>query len=706
MSKFPYGAVLKIQREYTWEDIFRLMKSMKEKGMNTVVVWPAVYWWEDKSLPNYPYQTGHEILKYAEKIGMKVVMELAGQITSLEYAPDFTMKDDYYAVKRDGSKEYCSRIYGYINFNHPEVKQLVEKQYTEQVQNYKGYSSLYGYDIWNETMFTSYDVYTLRLFRDWLKDKYKNIDNLNNVWDRTYFDWSQIEFTTWLWASVMPMVDYEQFHKDNIGIILNNMKNIIKAIDSEHPVIADNVFSMITMDEVYDRPQDDWNAAENVDILGVDIYPKFTSVPIPANLRWQTLVGVHSATKTGEFWISELQTHHSSMFGPLSYVYPYELRQWNWEAVSHGAKAIIHWKWEPFGKGVQTFGRGLITSKGEYTPRADETASIAKIISDNEKEFSEYTPEQPNVAMLYDRMNQDFVKAFIRPFESLTNIAVGGIPSRIYTDSLAGLYKCLWDENITAKYVSPKNIIEKAIDSYKVLFISTQVYISDELAEGIKHYVAQGGIVISDGKFGEIDATSYIHQQIPGGGLSQIAGFELLDMQPDNLKITAYQKVQDSEINLNGYFERRQVKLLNKDTEILAKYNDGEPAIVRLKYGKGEFIYISTYFWYGYLKGEVSAKQFIKFLDDNYSLCLFDVNNPSLKVCTLKGESGYLLFAFNYENEEITSDIVLGKDMSGKYQIVELYSQSAAPSEIVDGKLKLSATVAGLNTAIYKITKI
>ena len=32
------------------------------------------------------------------------------------------------------------------------------------------------------------------------------------------------------------------------------MKNIIKAVDDKHPVIADNVFSMITMDEVYDRP--------------------------------------------------------------------------------------------------------------------------------------------------------------------------------------------------------------------------------------------------------------------------------------------------------------------------------------------------------------------------------------------------------------------------------------------------------------------
>ena len=83
MLTFPYGAVLKIQREYTLKDIHNHMDKMKNIGMNFIVVWPAVYWWEDRNLPNYPYNTGHEILKYADKIGMKVIMELAGQITSL-----------------------------------------------------------------------------------------------------------------------------------------------------------------------------------------------------------------------------------------------------------------------------------------------------------------------------------------------------------------------------------------------------------------------------------------------------------------------------------------------------------------------------------------------------------------------------------------------------------------------------------------------
>ncbi|WP_240415969.1 sugar phosphate isomerase/epimerase [Paenibacillus periandrae] len=103
MKSFPYGSVLKVQREFTLETIKKKLDDMKQCGMNFVVIWPAVFWWENKANANYPFQTGIEILKHAEQIGMKVIMELAGQITALEYASDFLMREEYYATKANGS---------------------------------------------------------------------------------------------------------------------------------------------------------------------------------------------------------------------------------------------------------------------------------------------------------------------------------------------------------------------------------------------------------------------------------------------------------------------------------------------------------------------------------------------------------------------------------------------------------------------------
>lgn len=229
------------------------------------------------------------------------------------------MKEDYYAKKANGTVDNDKIIFDYLNYNHPEVKQLVKKHYTAAAEAYKDSPALYGYDILNETMFTSYDRFTLQLFRSWLEEKYGCIERLNEVWDRSYYDWNQIEFTYWLWASVMPFVDWEQFRKENMGIIMSEWRGYIKAVDPERVTIADNINSMVATDNFYSRPHDDWNIAENVDEYGISFYPKETLEGTPPYKRWETFVGVHSATRTGRFWISELQSHHRSMFKPKAW---------------------------------------------------------------------------------------------------------------------------------------------------------------------------------------------------------------------------------------------------------------------------------------------------------------------------------------------------------------------------------------------------
>lgn len=253
---FVYGAVFKVEREQSMKEIRANFRSMKEIGFDTVVIWPAVYWWEEKG-PDYPYATGKALLRCAEEEGIGIVMELAGQITAMEYAPDFLCREEYYCVDRKGSKDLGTVSYGYLNFNHPKVQALIEKQYTEIAQAYHGFPALRGYDIWNETQFASFDNYTLEKFRGWLQDKYITLEKLNDSWDRIYESWEQIQFTSWMWASVMAVVDYHQFQKDNIGMILRYMRKAIEKADTEHAILADNIHATVTMDSYYERPSDE-----------------------------------------------------------------------------------------------------------------------------------------------------------------------------------------------------------------------------------------------------------------------------------------------------------------------------------------------------------------------------------------------------------------------------------------------------------------
>lgn len=636
-DQFTYGAVLKIEREHTREELRSMLQAMRDAGLNTVVVWPAVYWWEPQG-EHYPYQTGRNLLHDAGEVGIQVVMELAGQITALEYAPDFAMKDEYFCVDRKGNRDECSLGYGYLNFNHPEVRQLIRTQYGEAAQAYKDFPSLKGYDIWNETQFTSFDQHTLERFRGWLKNKYQTLDALNASWDRAYRSWEQVRFTQWMWSSVMTFVDYQQFHKDNIGMILREMRAAIEAVDTAHEILADNIHASVTMDHYYDRPTDDWGVAQEVDQYGISFYPKFLSKFTPPFLRHQTMTGAHSAAPDGRFAISEMQTHHATMFNPEGSVSPQELWQWCWEAVSHGANGLIYWKWNPFRKGVQTFGRGLVDLQGRETPRLETARRLGQVLA-REPALLACRPQKPVAAILFDRLNQDFIKAYTVGFGG----SVGAPPS-LYHDSLMGLYRTLWEHNVPVKFVTPEDLADGAANDIPLLFVTTQVVLDKARTDALLAYVEQGGVCICDGKLGEVNETGLLNFQIPGEGLSQALGFELLDMEEGDLSIPL-----PGGMTVLGSLDRCQMVLDSARVETVASYSDGRPAVLSCAYGKGRLCYISTYLWAACKKQpQAGAYALVELLYGGALPCTARCDAPQVSIQRLSGPGVDYLFAFNY----------------------------------------------------------
>lgn len=73
-------------------------------------------------------------------------------------------------MDRKGNYDEGGLGYGYLSFNQPRGKDLICRQYREIAREYRDFPSLKGYDRWNETQFTSFDRYTLKLFRNWLQE--------------------------------------------------------------------------------------------------------------------------------------------------------------------------------------------------------------------------------------------------------------------------------------------------------------------------------------------------------------------------------------------------------------------------------------------------------------------------------------------------------------------------------------------------------
>ncbi|MGG1553765.1 beta-galactosidase [Paenibacillus ferrarius] len=697
-STFPYGAVFKVQRDHSREHIRNQLQAMKQSGMNTAVIWPAVYWWEDSSLPHYPYNTGHYILQVAEEIGLQIIMELSGQITSLEYAPDYAMKEEFYAVKYDGTYTNDYLYFGYLNYNHPELRAMIVEQFAETARQYKGYASLYGYDIWNETMFESYDVHTLRRYRKWLEDKYGTIDALNDVWDRVYRSFDDIHFNRWMWASVMPVVDYHRFHKEVVGMFLQEWYQAVKAVDPEHPIIADNIHSMVTEDASFNRPQDDWNVAQQVDEFGISFYPKTTPNPMPANKRWLVLTGSHSASKTGRFWISELQTHIKHMYNPESAVSALELKIWVWEAIAHGAKGLIYWKWDPFNKGLQTGGRGLVDYQGRPTPRLEAAVQIANVLKTHEPAFAAYEPEAPKAVILYDKDTHNFSKAYMAGYKPHA-------PESIYLDSIAGLHQLLWSLNIPVKVVTPEDIKQGKLSPDQVLFMTNQLTMSRDLADAIRAFAASGGTVVADGKIGEVDDDGTLHLQQPGGTLHDAIGCEFMEIDAEQLVFELNDCPKDGQ-RVHGYFERKILAVTSGEVKVRGAFGDGAPAFLERTIDRGRIYVIATHLWYGYHKERhPETLAFMERFVAELGLQRLSEEKGDARIKLLKGDSGALLFVFQYGHTSEPVDVHLAID-EGTYRLDNVLSGDVSYAATQKDRLRLNVTTQAYDVTILKISLI
>lgn len=696
MMKPYYGTVFKVQREHSLGDIRRYLGDIRAAGLDTVVIWPSVYWWEDRTKPGYPYNTGRAILEMAAEIGLQVVMETAGQLTGLEYAPDFVMKDEYFPVNRHGLREDHDSSYGFLNYFHPEVARLVEKQLTEIALAYKDYPALYGYDIFNETMFESYDRYTLERFRDWLRAKYGSIGRLNDAWDRAYYDWSQIQFTYWTWASVMPYVDLQAFQRDCIGIQLRTWRDIVRRADPHHPTIADNLYSMLLPQNAGHRHPDEWVTDASVDELGMSFYPKNSVPAFPPHKRWEMLHGYTSASKDRRFWVSELQTHNQSAFRPRTTVSPMELRTWTWECFAAGCRGLIYWKWHPFIKGIQTTGRGLVDYKGRPTSRTVEVRRIADTLAAGREAIAACQPEMPKAAILYDGENASFIRAYSHAYSHV-------VPQTLYLDTVEGLYRCLWDAQIPACFVRPADVISGAAGQYPVLFVTAQLALGEGLAGALKAYAEAGGTVVIDGKFGFVGDDGVMLDAIPGGPVLQpLLGVDWLDVDSEGMDIV-YEWAGQAD-SMAGAYERQLLQVLaGSGAQVIGSFADGYPALVRASVGKGTMVYLPTALWYGYGQGQAPAvADFMARLAESFDMRTYRyTGDAGLAIHRAADGRAAVVYAFGYGQAgdgQLTLPVA-----DGPWRVTNLMTGEARDMNATGGALSLPVAVDTGDVAVYTV---
>ncbi len=568
--EYLHGAVLLLEDDETRDGMRAKCESMRALGLNTAVVWPPVFYKDGKR----DFSIQRALLDCAAETGLKVVVELTGQVADLEYLPDCDWRPEYCVTDADGRPALMQNGLGECNYNHPGVRARHAEFFRETVMAYRDHPALLAWDIWNETHFLSFDEYTRAAFRRWLEKKYVRIEALDSAWKKSYTSFEQIRHDPITWASIVPDTDLEEFRTDNLADIAAEWRDIVRAADPDHPVFADNVMSNAVWSE-FGRGTDDWKLASRVDLFGVSFYPKTGGRLLKENAAWLrnlTFAGAYSAGG-GKFMVAEMQSHCYSEIFTAERVSPEELTSWSLEALFQGSRGCVYWKWEPFKAGFQLGGRGLALSDGTLSRRADAVRAFSAFLAEHPDARS--LEPVARAAVVYDRLSNFTVKA--------VNNRVRHI---IGDDQCArarfGAVKTAAERGVPVAVVTPEQILRDGC-GMRVLILPYQLALTPEFAGALETYAADGGLLVLSFPFGDIDGRGRLARDLPGGPLNALLGARTLDNSADTLR---GEELEVQEVEVAG-------------AEVLLRTDSGRPLVLCREIGKagGAVLYVASPFW-------------------------------------------------------------------------------------------------------------
>ena len=413
-------------------------------------------------------------------------------------------------------------------------------------------------------------------FQDWLKNKYKTLESLNQhwttaYWSEAYSDWSQIP---------IPVGGH------NPGLMLDWKRFITYAWTAHQQVQIDLI-------RQYADPRQ--FITGNFMGLGFDGIDHYTISRPLTFVSWDNYVGSghldpiangmsHDAMRgllRQNFWLMETQPGAVNWHAINNFLNKGEVRAMAWHAVGHGADDVNYWQWRSALNGQEEMHGTLLGPDGTPVPLFEEVAQTAKEFSDAQDVFRDTTVTS-QVALLND-------------YESRWAVEWQKHTSEYNTlGTMRSYYRALRKVAQSIDVVSPY----APLGSYKLVVASSLNLIPDALAKHLLAYAQNGGHLVLGPRSGMKDEYNALLPQRQPGFL----------VEPLGARVEQYYALEkEKPVPLSGSLGNgeasvwaEQLKTSAPDVEVLLRYGqgngwlDGQPAAVSHAYGKGRITYIGA----------------------------------------------------------------------------------------------------------------
>jgi len=551
---------------------------MQEAGINTVRL--AEFAWSRLE----PHEGAYDfdwLDRALATLGERGIQAVLGTPTASP--PPWLMEayPECYRVSEDGRRatfgnrrEYCPTVATYREFSRYITAAMAE--------HYAGHPSIIGWQTDNEFSGRCYCGDCRRAFQVWLRAKYGTLEALNAAWgtifwSHVYTEWSQVPLPLKTGGVPNPglELDYKRFMSDAFVAFQQEQVDILRATCPDHFVTHN--FMGFGFDEL-----NYYDLARPLDFVTWDNYPRYTGEP---NLAYVALAhDTMRGLKRQSFWVMEEQCGNSGWRIMGVTPRPGEIRLWSWQAVAHGADAVVYFRWRTARFGTEQYWHGVLQHHGkpgrryfEVKQTGEELARLADALVGAET--------RAEVALLLDYD---------------TRFAFQGQPNQqefVYADYFHSWHAAFLRQNVAIDIVEPG----QALGRYKLVVAPAAYVMPQDLADGLRHFVDGGGVLVVTLRSGVKDKSNTVVDTELPGPLADVCGVTVEEYDPQPLG--EGNRVAFSDPALTKLSEGAPVRvwcdvLAPRGAAVVATYAQrhyaGEPAITVNRFGKGRAVYVGA----------------------------------------------------------------------------------------------------------------
>ena len=564
--------------EEVWQEDMRMMK---KAHINIVTL--NVFSWASLQ-PNedtYCFQRLDRIMELVRENGLKVCMATA---TGAHPAWMARRHPDILRTGADGLKRTFGGRHNSCP-NSPTYRMYAPRLASELAKRYKDYDNIVAWHVSNEFGGECHCENCEKAFREWLKEKYGTIEELNRCfytefWGHTFYDWEEIvlpnlksehfihgdagERTMFQGISL----DYRRFMSDSI---LDCFRLEYDAIKKDMPDIP---ITTNLMGFFKDLDYQKW--AREMDFVSWDSYPEPQDSPAAVAMRHDLMRGI----KGQQSFVLMEQTpsvtnwHHYNKLKR-----PGDMRLLSLQAAAHGADAIQFFQIRRGRGACEKYHGAVIDHAGRDDTRVFlEVEALGKELMDLKDAFLEgRTPSE--TAIVFDWDNWWAVEYSAGPSVLMK-----------YLDAVQDYYTAAFEQNVPVDIIS----VEDDLSPYKVVIAPLLYMTKAGYANKVNQYVDGGGTFITTYFSGIVDEHDLVFEGGYPGELRDVLGIwvEENDALPQG---------ESNSFTYDGvkYPATMLCDLMHlEDAQEVSEYEKdfyrGTPVLTRNHYGNGTAYYVGT----------------------------------------------------------------------------------------------------------------